>query len=130
MPYFIGGVNLSWNFGGLYTMQDDKRSFANLQKNIEVQKEVFLFHTQQKITQQNTDIEKFKELLKQDDEIIELRTKIKNTSAAKVENGTLTVSDYLRDVTNENIARQIKTLHELNLLQTISQKNIETGNIK
>ena len=129
-PYFIGGLNLSWNFGGLYTMQDDKRNFANLQKNIEIQKEVFLFNTQQKLTQQNTDIEKFKEFLKQDDEIIELRTRIKNTSAAKVENGTITVSDYLRDVTNENIARQIKTLHELNLLQTISQTKIETGNIK
>ena len=126
-PYFIGGVNLSWNFGGLYTLRDDRRNITNLQKNIEIQKEVFLFNTQQKLTQQNTDIEKFKELLKQDDEIIELRTQIKNTSAAKVENGTLTVSDYLRDVTNENIARQIKTLHELNLLQTVYQLRMESG---
>ena len=129
-PYFIGGLNLSWNFGGLYTMQDDKRNFANLQKNIEIQKEVFLFNTQQKLTQQNADIEKFKELLKQDDEIIELRTRIKNTSAAKVENGMLTVSDYLRDVTNENIARQIKTLHELHLLQTVEQLRIENGELR
>jgi len=129
-PYFIGGLNLSWNFGGLYTMQDDKRNFANLQKNVEIQKEVFLFNTQQKLTQQNADIEKFKELLKQDDEIIELRTRIKNTSAAKVENGTLTVSDYLRDVTNENIAQQIKTLHELHLLQTVEQLRIENGQLR
>jgi outer membrane protein TolC len=129
-PYFIGGVNLSWNFGGLYTMQDEKRNLINLQKNTEIQKEVFLFNINQKTTQQNADIEKLTELIKQDDEIIELRARIKNTSAAKVENGTLTVSDYLRDVTNENIARQIKTLHEINLLQTISQINIETGNIK
>ena len=128
-PYFIGGVNLSWNFGGLYTMQDEKRNLVNLQKNTEIQKEVFLFNINQKTTQQNADIEKLTELIRQDDEIIELRARIKNTSAAKVENGTLTVSDYLRDVTNENIARQIKTLHEINLLQTISQINIEIGNI-
>ena len=130
VPYFIGGVNLSWNFGGLYTMQDDKRNLSNLQKNIEIQKEVFLFHTNQKITQQNSDIEKLKDLIKHDEEIIELRTRIKNTSAAKVENGTLTVSDYLRDVTNENIARQIKTLHELNLLQTVEQLRIENGELR
>ena len=129
-PYFIGGLNLSWNFGGLYSMQDDKRNLINLQKNIEIQKEVFLFNTQQKLTQQKADIEKLQELLKQDDEIIELRTKIKNTAAAKVENGTLTVSDYLRDVTNENMSKQIKTLHELNLLQTISQLKIEKGEVK
>jgi len=129
-PYFIGGLNFSWNFGGLYTMQDDKRNLSNLQKNIEIQKEVFLFNTNQKLTQQNADIEKYKELLKQDDEIIGLRTRIKITSAAKVENGTITVSDYLRDVTNENIARQIKTLHELNLLQTVEQLRIENGELK
>ena len=128
-PYFIGGLNLSWNFGGLYTLQDDKRNLVILQKNIEIQKEVFLFNTNQKLTQHNADIEKLKELIKQDDEIIELRTKIKNSSAVKVENGTLTVSNYLRDVTNENMSRQIKTLHELNLLQTISQLRIEKGEI-
>jgi outer membrane protein TolC len=129
-PYFIGGINLSWNFGGLYTMQDERRNLVNLQKNTEIQKEVFLFNINQKTTQQNADIEKLTELIKQDDEIIELRARIKNTSAAKVENGTLTVSDYLRDVTNENIARQIKTLHEINLLQTVYQLKIENGNVK
>jgi len=129
-PYFIGGVNLYWNFGGLYTMQDEKRNLFNLQKNTEIQKEVFLFNINQKTTQQNAEIEKLTELLKQDDEIIALRARIKNTSAAKVENGTITVSEYLRDVTHENIARQIKTLHEISLLQTISQNNIENGNIK
>jgi outer membrane protein TolC len=128
-PYFIGGLNLSWNFGGLYTLQNEKRNLNNLQKNIEIQREVFMFHTQQKLTQQNADIEKYRELLKQDDEIIELRTQIKNSSAAKVENGTLTVSDYLRDVTNENIAQQIKTVHELNLLQTVFQLRIENGQL-
>jgi len=129
-PYFIGGVNLLWNFGGLYTMQDEKRNLFNLQKNTEIQKEVFLFNINQKTTQQNAEIEKLTELLKQDDEIIALRARIKNTAAAKVENGTITVSEYLRDVTHENIARQIKTLHEISLLQTISQNNIENGNIK
>jgi len=128
-PYFIGGINLLWNFGGLYTMQDDKKNLFNLQKITEIQKEVFLFNINQKIIQQNADIEKLNDLIKQDNEIIELRTKIKNTSAVKVENGTLTVSDYLKDVTNENIARQIKTLHEIGLLQTISQLKIESGQI-
>ena len=126
-PYFVGGINLSWNFGGLYSLKDDKKNLATLQKITEVQKEVFLFNTNQKITQQNADVEKLNELIKQDEEIIELRARIKNTSAAKLENGTLTVSDYLKDVANENVARQIKALHKINLLQTINQINIETG---
>ena len=129
-PYFIGGVNLSWNFGGFYTLQDDRKNLFNLQRNTEIQKEIFLFNLNQKMVQQNADIEKLHDLIKQDDEIIALRTRIKNSSAAKVENGTLTVSDYLREVTNENMVLQIKVLHEINLLQTLSQINIETGNVK
>ena len=128
-PYFIGGINLSWNFGGLYTMGDEKKNLANQQKITEVQKEVFVFNTNQKITQQNADIEKFNEIIAQDEEIIKLRTQIKNTSAVKVENGTITINDYLKDVTNENIARQTKALHEINLLQTVSQLKIENGEI-
>jgi len=129
-PYFIGGINLSWNFGGLYTMNDEKKNLLNQQKITEVQKEIFIFNTNQNITQQNTDIEKLNELIKQDDEIIELRTRIKNTSAAKVENGTITINDFLKDVTNENIARQTKALHEITLLQTISMLKIENGEIQ
>jgi len=129
-PYFIGGVNLLWNFSGLYSMDNDKKNLLNLQKMTAIQREVFFFSITQKMTQQNTDIQKLNDLIKQDDEIIELRMRIKNTSAVKVENGTLTISDYLRDVTHENMARQIKTLHEISLLQTISQLKIESGQMK
>ena len=38
---------------------------------------------------------------------------------AKVENGTLTVTDMLREITAENLARQTKALHEVQLLMNI-----------
>ena len=46
-----------------------------------------------------------------DDEIIRLRENIRRAGEAKVENGTLTVTDMLREITNENLARQTKALH-------------------
>jgi len=126
-PYFMGGVNLLWNFGGLYTRNNDVQNISTMQKTIEVQKETFLFNTKQKTTQQNAEIEKFRTLLEQDDEIIVLRSKIKKSSEEKVKNGTLSVSDFLRDTTMELIAKQTKLLHEIQLLQAVSQLQLETG---
>ena len=54
-----------------------------------------------------------------DDEIIRLRTSIRKASEAKVANGTMTVTDMLREITAENLARQTKALHEVQLLMNI-----------
>ena len=58
-------------------------------------------------------------LMQDDDEIIRLRVNIRKAAEAKVENGTLTVTDMLREITAENLARQTKALHEVQLLMNI-----------
>lgn len=56
-----------------------------------------------------------------DDEIIRLRTNIRRAAEAKVENGTMTVTDMLREITAESMAKQAKALHEVQLLMGIEQ---------
>jgi hypothetical protein len=69
--------------------------------------------------QQKNEVEKLQQLVADDDEIIRLRENIKKSSMVKVENGTMTVTDFIRDVNAENTARQNRTLHEIQLLQSI-----------
>jgi len=126
-PYFIGGINLQWNFAGLYNLNTDKKNIETQKKSVEVQKETFLFNTNLNISKQNSEIEKLQLLLKQDDEIISLRQNIKKASNAKVENGTMSVSDYIGDVTLEAMAKQSKAVHEIQLLQAFSLLKIEKG---
>lgn len=57
-----------------------------------------------------------------DNEIIRLRTNIRKSAEAKVANGTLTVTEMLRELTNENLARQNKALHEIQLLMDLYQQ--------
>jgi len=54
-----------------------------------------------------------------DDEIIELRTRIKKTASAKVENGVLTTTDLVREMNAEDQAKRLKALHEMQLLMVI-----------
>ena len=62
--------------------------------------------------------------MKEDDEIIRLRTNIRQAAEAKVANGTLTVTEMLREVTAESLARQTQALHKIELLMTSTKRNI------
>ena len=64
-------------------------------------------------------VEKIDTLMKNDDELIRLRTNIRKSAEAKVANGTLTVTEMLREVTAEEQAKQTKALHEIQRLQAL-----------
>ena len=127
-PYYIGGVRLSWNFGSLYTQKNDKKLIEINQDNVLTQRETFLFNTNLETTQEQQEIEKNRDLLKYDDEIISLRTNVKRAAEAKVANGTLTVTDLMREINNEDLAKQDKIQHEIELLLSIYNLKYTTNN--
>ncbi len=126
-PYFIGGVQFSWNIGGLYTLGNEKRLIGIGKNNIDIQREAFLFNTEMSVTQKNGELEKYGELLSKDDEIISLREAIKSAADVKLENGVISVNDYLQDMIAEDMAKQTRVLHEMQMLMTIYQLKVDTG---
>lgn len=117
--YYVAGVRMSWNFGSLYTLRNDRRLIDNNRRKLETSRDVFLFNTSLESTQQSSAIQSMRRQMVDDDEIIRLRVNIRKAAEAKVENGTLTVTDMLREITAENLARQTKALHEVQLLMNI-----------
>lgn len=114
--YYVAGVRMSWNFGGLYTLKNDRRRIDNTCRRIETGRDVFLFNIRLEIAQQDASVLSIRRQMKDDDEIIRLRENIRRAAEAKAENGTLTVTDMLREITNESLARQAKALHEVQWL--------------
>ena len=119
--FYIGGIRLSWNISGFYTQKNNINKLEINKKAVDIQKETFLFNTDLKTKQQQTEIEKLQLVIKNDDEIIRLRENIKNSATAKVENGTMSVSDLIREINAENQARQVKALHEIQLIISVYQ---------
>lgn len=124
----MAGVRLSWNFGSLYTLRNDRRVIDTSRRQLDSNRDVFLFNTRIQATQQESAVESVRRQMVDDDEIIRLRTNIRKASEAKVANGTMTVTDMLRDMTSENLARQTKALHEVQLLMNIYQLKYTTNN--
>jgi outer membrane protein TolC len=117
--YYVGGVRLSWNFGSFYTRKNRLNLLETSRDAIRVQRETFLFNVALGRTGKENEIDRYRELLRSDDEIIALRHSVKRSSESKVENGTLNATDLMRDVTAEQLARQDKILHEIEMLQAI-----------
>jgi len=120
-PFYIGGLRLSWNLSGFYTQKTNLQKIDVSKKNIDIQKETFLFNNSLFTKQQLNEVDKLKTTISNDDEIIRLRNSIKKSTEAKVQNGTATVNDLLRDINSESIAQQTKLLHEIQLYLTIYQ---------
>jgi outer membrane protein TolC len=117
--YYIGGIRLVWNFSSLYTRKNDLRKMEIDRYSLDIQRETFLFNLNLEITRENRDIQRLRKQMEYDDEIIALRQNIRRSAEAKLANGTLTTSDLLQEVNRENLARQTKSSHEIELLMAI-----------
>lgn len=127
-PFYMGGVRLAWNLSGFYTQKANLDKIEVNKRQVEVQKETFLFNNKLNNKQYKNDIDKLEESIKNDDEIIRLRNNIKNASEVKVQNGTATVTDLVRDINAESLAKQAKSLHEIQLYITVYQYKNNSNN--
>jgi len=122
--YYIGGVRLNWAFGGLYTSKKEKQLVEVNKRIVDVQKDVFMLNTNASLKTQQSEIEKLKQLIVSDDEIIELRKTVKDAAQAQLNNGVITVNDFLQQINAEDQARQTLIAHHVQLLQ--AQINYQT----
>lgn len=127
-PFYIAGVRLSWNMGKLYTLKNDRRKVATTLQQVEVQRETFLFNTSLQLMQQNTEIQKISDLMKADDEIIRLRTSIKKAAEVKLENGVISVTDLIREINAEDMAKQTAAVHRIQHLNAVYNYMYMTNN--
>lgn len=125
--YYIGGLRLQWNISSFYT-QSKEQDVLNTQKElVDLQRETFLFGNQLQLLQQETEILKWNKMLESDQKLVELRKKITLTSAAKLENGTITSTEYLTHVNAEEQALKNLSLHEIQSILAQYQKKLTTG---
>ena len=87
------GVRLSWNISKLYTHKNDKRKLVLAQNQIENAREVFLFNNQLQSTQEQEAIERYRKMMSEDDEIIRLRTSVRQAAEAKLKHGVIDVNN-------------------------------------
>lgn len=126
--YYITGLRLSWNISSFYTNNREKSILKLNQESVLVQKDAFLFNTNLSMSQQDVEILKMENMISSDNQIIQMRGRIKETTKNQLENGTATANDYLTQLNAEDQARQTQILHRVQLLLAQYNHKTITGN--
>ncbi len=127
-PWFVTGLRFNWSLGSLYTLSNKKNTLLLNQQSVEADRETFLFNTRLDLAQQDENVKKYIELIKQDEQAVSLRASVTKSAAAQLNNGMITTHEYIQKVNAEHLARQNKILHEIQLLQAQYNQKFITGN--
>ena len=122
------GARFTWNIGALYTRKNDKAKLNAQRSMFNVQRETFLFNNNLEQIQQNEDIERYRKLMADDEEIITLRSAVRRAAESKLSHGIIDVNDLVREINAENGARVQQTIHEIEMLKEIYNQKYTTNN--
>jgi outer membrane protein TolC len=119
------GVGFSWNVLDWKTTVRQKQVLKFQQDIIQTKQETFVRNIDLATDQQIKEINQITELLKGDEELIQIRGRITKASSSKLENGTITTADYIQDLNAETTARMMLETHKIQLKEArIKVENI------
>ncbi len=129
---FFGSANLTvrWNISSLYGLKREKTKVELNKSLIDIQKEAFLFNIESSLNTQTAQLSALAQMIEKDDIIIEKRHSVTTTATSQMENGKITVVNYLSQLNAELQAKLNKKVHEIKRMNAISTINATSGSIK
>lgn len=113
------GVRLSWNLSRFYTRRTDHRLIDTQIELVENARSVFLFNNRLQAVQDSGAAARARSLLAADDEIVQLRRRVRQAAERRLEGGVIDVNALVQEIGRENEARISRSLHEIEMLQNV-----------
>jgi outer membrane protein TolC len=121
------GARLTWNIGALYTRKNDKAKLQLQRELTESNRDAFLFNSNLEQLQLTEEIERYRQLMADDDEIISLRSSVRKAAESKLSHGIIDVNDLVREINQENAAKVQRSMHEIQMLKKIYDNKFATN---
>lgn len=125
--FSISGLKLQWSIGNFYTAKKEKEIIYNQVQLVQNEKDNFTLNNSIQLKQQGEEIAKFKSLMVSDKQLIEIREQIKQTSWTQLENGVISANDYLKEITEYDLAKQAFIQHQIQYIQSTLQYQLIKG---
>ena len=122
------GARLTWNISQFYTNKGEKAKLQLQRQQTENARETFLFNNNLQQVQQNEEIDKYRQLMEDDANIVSLREEVRKAAESKLANGIIDTNALLQEINRENQARIELATHEVMMLQQIENLKYTTGN--
>jgi len=130
-PYYILGAGIKWNIFDWNKVKNEKQLISLQQNIIDSRKSELTDNLKRLLDAKSAEISNLKLLLESDSELIALRKRITAAAESQYENGTITATDYMNEMTAERQALINYEIHRINLAMAqieylnISGKEIE-----
>ncbi len=122
------GARLTWNISQFYTNKGEKAKLQLQRQQTENARETFLFNNNLQQVQQNEEIDKYRQLMEDDTNIVNLREEVRKAAESKLAHGIIDTNALLQEINRENQARIEFATHEIMMLQQIENLKNTLGN--
>lgn len=118
---FMIGLKISWNFSSLYTNRTSLDKLYLQRRQIETDRETFLFNNSIAEKESLGQIAGLREIMRDDERIVELRASVMRASQSQLRSGVIDATSLLTKITDEELAENDLILHRIELIKAIYQ---------
>lgn len=115
----VVGIQTTWNISSFYTVKTSRRQITNSIDQIKMTKDVFLFNTQLQKEQESAEIQRIRDVLMYDDEIVSLHSRVREAAEARLQEGVIDTFSLLNKISEETSAKIARSTHEIELIKAI-----------
>ena len=125
--FYTVGVKLNWNIFDWSANQKKRESLLVNKELVANESEVFELTTQIELNQQQSEIEKLNAFITSDIASIELRKEVLKSAESQLQNGVITTSAYITELTNLFEDENTLSMHRIQLALMKADYNITKG---
>ena len=118
-PYLLAGIKLQWNFGGLYTLNNDRHKNEVEASKLDALRKSFLVNTSIEAMEKESEMRKAAAVMEKDEEIISLRQSIRRSAESQYKEGVIKMNDYLSLLDDEFEARLDSSIHYIQYVMAV-----------
>ena len=122
------GVALKWNISNFYTLNKTKKQIQIGRQMVSTGRETFLFNMNQLTAQNSENIALYRAMMEKDEQIIALRTEIRQAAEIKLDNGIIDLNNLLAEIQKEDKAKNDHASHEIEMLKQMYELKNRSNN--
>ncbi len=127
--YYILGAGLKWKIWDWKYSSREKQVLGYQQQMLENQRASFDREMEALMVQEEARMEQYRLSMEIDQQVLELQKKISEQAAVRLDNGTMTATDFITELNKENLARITQATHRVLLLQAKANYLTIQGNL-
>jgi len=127
--YYMVGAGLRWNIWDWNQSRQEAMVLEQQKYLLRNRKAAFDRQMESLKIQEKAKMEQYRKTLEMDEQVLGLQGEIAERAATKLENGTITATDYLIELNKESQARIRLTTHQIQLMQSYVNYLTIQGNL-